>query len=227
MRKPVVDYREFRLRKLNEPRFSHLKYLFGWIGYFALYFLTENLIAPERCVSVHAPLDDLIPFCEIFVIPYVGWYALIVFCLIYFALYSPESFKKLMTFIIVTQVTAMAIYIAFPSRQDLRPLYFERENILTAIMGLIYRFDTNTGVCPSLHVAYSLGIASVWLKFDTKKWAKALVTLFCLWVCISVAFVKQHSVIDIYAAIPLGILAEAITYGKDWWLPRLKKLKKA
>ena len=29
MKKPVVDYRTFRLRKINEPQFSHLKLLLG------------------------------------------------------------------------------------------------------------------------------------------------------------------------------------------------------
>ena len=38
MKKPVVDYRQFRLSKLNDPQFSHLKLLAGWIGYFLLYF---------------------------------------------------------------------------------------------------------------------------------------------------------------------------------------------
>ena len=41
MKKPVVDYREFRLSRLNEPRFAHLKLLAGWIltvitAYFAV-----------------------------------------------------------------------------------------------------------------------------------------------------------------------------------------------
>ena len=222
MKKPVVDYRSFRLKRIHEPQYSHLKYLLGWVGYFILYFLTENLIPAENCYPVHCWLDDLIPFCELFVIPYVFWYGLIVISLLYFALYSPDSFKRLMTFIIVTQVVAMAIYIAFPTRQDLRPEMFERDNILTAIMGLIYAFDTNTGVCPSLHVAYSIGIASSWLKYkDASKWWKSFVVAAVVLICISVAFVKQHSVIDIFAALPVCLLAEGIAFGKSYWKPRL------
>lgn len=221
MRKPVVDYKEFRLRKVNEPQYAHLKYLLGWVGYFVLFFLTENLIPAERCYPVHCWLDDVIPFCEIFAIPYVFWYLLIIISLLYFALYDPDSFKKLMTFIIVTQVVAMAIYIIFPTRQDLRPESFVRDNILTRTMGFIYRVDTNTGVCPSLHVAYSLGIASTWLKYrDASKLWKAFITVTVVLICLSVAFVKQHSVVDIMAAIPLGLLAEIIAFGKSYWKPR-------
>lgn len=223
MRKPVVDYREFRLSKINDPQFSHLKLLLGWIGYFALYFLTENLIPAERCHVVHSWLDDVIPFCEAFVIPYVFWYALIVISLGYFALYNVDSFKKLQIFIIVTQVVAMAIYIIFPNRQDLRPVEFPRDNLLTQCVALLYSLDTSTNVCPSLHVAYSLGIASVWLKEKGVSilW-KAFVVIAVILICLSTAFIKQHSVVDAFAALPVCLLAEYITYGKSYWRGRLK-----
>lgn len=213
MKKPVVDYRQFRLGKLNDPQFSHLKLLGGWIIYFILYFLTENLIPPEKCTSVHIWLDDVIPFCEWFLIPYVLWYGLIVFSLGYFALYNIDSFKKLSKYIIITQMVAMAIYILFPSRQDLRPEVFPRENFLTWCIGLIYSFDTSTGVCPSLHVAYSIGIASVWLREKGVKviWKVLLVVLVIL-ICLSTMFIKQHSAMDFFAALPLCALAEILVF---------------
>lgn len=209
MRKPAVDYRQFRLSKVNDPEFAHLKLLLGWVGYFLLYILTENLIPAERCTPVHCWLDDVIPFCEWFIIPYVSWYLLIVGSLLYFLLYNVESFKKMQTYIIITQIIAMAIYILFPNRQDLRPEVFPRDNLLTHLIALIYTVDTNTGVCPSLHVAYSLGIASTWMreKAAPKAWRGFVLALAGL-ICISVAFVKQHSVVDIFAAIPMCLFAE-------------------
>ena len=220
MRKPIVDYKSFRLSKLREPEYNHLLYLLGWVGYFALYFITENFIPYEKCVPVHIRLDDLVPFCEVFVIPYVGWYFLIVGSLLYFMFYSPKSFKNMMKFIIVTQIVAMAIYIIFPNRQDLRPTEFARDNLFTDILGLIYTFDTSTNVCPSLHVAYSIGIASTWLKETSASViCKTIITVFCFFVCISVAFVKQHSVLDIFAAIPVCLLAEWIAF-KHFYLKK-------
>ena len=107
MKKPVVDYRQFRLSKINEPRFAHLKLFFiSWIGYFTLYFLTENLIPVERCHPMHCFLDDLIPFCEFFAIFYVFWYALVFGYLVYYLLYDIDRFKKLQIFIMVTQIIA-------------------------------------------------------------------------------------------------------------------------
>ena len=224
MRKPIVDYRSFKLSKINEPQYRHLLLLLGWPIYFALYFITEQLIPLERCYPIHCFLDDIVPFCEYFVIAYVGWYFLIVGSLIYLALYNPDNFKGMMKFIITTQVVAMIIYIIFPNRQDLRPTEFLNENIFTFIMGLIYKFDTSTNVCPSLHVAYSIGIASTFLKEKSvSKLSKTLITVFCFMICISVAFVKQHSVVDIFAAIPVCIIAEWIAFGGYWKEKAAKK----
>lgn len=213
MKQPVVDYRKFRLSKCNEPEFAHLKLLLGWVGYFVLYFLTENLIPAERCFPVHCRLDDLIPFCEYFVIPYVGWYLLIVVSLGYFLLYDIESFKRLQTYIMITQAVAMVVYILYPTRQDLRPETFQNSNFFTWIIGLLYRFDTNTGVCPSLHVAYSIGIASTWLRVKQASvvW-KVFVTVFVIFVCLSTMFIKQHSAVDVFAAIPVCLLAEYLVF---------------
>lgn len=217
MKKPVVDYRKFRLSKLNDPEFSHLKLLSAWIVYFIFYFLTEKLIPADSCALMHCALDDKIPFCEYFAVFYVFWYALVAGSLIYFGLYNVEGFVNLMKFIIVTQVVAMAAYIFFPSRQDLRPETFPRDNLWSHIMAGIYAIDTSTNVCPSLHVAYSLGIASTFLKDKAvNALGKAAIVVVVVLICMSTAFVKQHSVLDIFAALLLGILAEFLVYGKPF-----------
>ena len=224
MKKPEIDYREFRFSRINEPQFRHLWLLLGWVGYFVLYFLTENFIPVERCTPIHCHLDDLIPFNEFFLIFYCAWYVLVFGSLLYYLLYDVKSFSNLQKFIMVTQAVAMLIYILFPSRQDMRPDEFVRDNVLTHLMAFIYDFDTATGVCPSLHVGYSLGILSVFAKKHGWRsgWTYAILFLVVM-ISISTAFVKQHSVIDIVAALPLGLLAEAVVFGKNCWIPRLSK----
>lgn len=215
MKKPVVDYWQFRPSRLNDPQFSHLKLLGGWILYFASYFLTENLISPDRCHVIHCVLDDKIPFCEYFVIPYVFWYLLIVGSLLYFLLYNVQSFRNLQTYIIITQVVATIIYIVYPSRQDLRPETFATDNFFTQLVGFLYSVDTNTNVCPSLHCAYSIGIASAWLREKgVSPVIKTAIAVAAGLICVSTAFIKQHSVVDFFAAIPVCLLAEYLVYGR-------------
>ena len=218
MKSPVVDYREFRFSRLGEPRFSHIRLLGGWIVYFILFFLTENLIPIERCHVIHCLMDDMIPFNEYFAIFYCFWYVLLAVSLLYFFLYDIPNFKRLQIYIIITQTVAMLIYILYPSVQLLRPEVMPRDNFFCRVMALIYALDTPTGVCPSLHVAYSMGIATVWCRRkETSKAWKAFVVFSAVMISISVAFVKQHSVVDILAAIPVGILAEVLVYR----IPRL------
>ncbi len=223
MKKPVVDYRKFRFSKLGTPEFSHLKLLSGWIVYLVLYLITENFIPQTRCYIIYSPIDDMIPFCEFFIIPYVAWYLLVAWSLIYFALYNIDGFKKLMTFFIAAQLSAMVIYIIFPNRQALRPEVFPRDNMLTDAVRLLYSIDTDTNVCPSMHVGFSLAITSAWLKEkDVSKIRKGFIVFSLIVVCLSISFIKQHSVIDAWAAFGMCAVIEIIVYRK-YWSNRIKK----
>ena len=215
MKRPVAGGEDLPLSNPFKPQNRHLLLLLGWVVYFILYGLTEHLIPLERCHLIHSPLDDKIPFSEGFVVFYVLWYGLILGSLLYFLLRNVKAFQKLQIYIMTVQALATIIYILYPSYQDLRPEVFPRENMLTAIVGFLYQIDTPTGVFPSLHVAISLGIAGVWLEQrgeDNR--LRLAIALFCLGVCLSVVFVKQHSVLDILGAIPVSLMAQ-------WFLRRI------
>ena len=79
--------------------------------------------------------------------------------------------------------------------------------------GIAYKRMQPTGVCPSLHVAYSMGIVSVGLKDPAlPKWVKVLLVTVVLCICAAVCFVKQHSFVDVLAALPVCLLAEYLTF---------------
>lgn len=214
-RKLAVDYRGFRIHKINDPEFSHLKLLLSWAVYFAAYYLTERWIPYEACYVMNSPLDNLIPFCEYFVVPYVLWYLLVAGSLLYFLLFHIKSFQNLQKYIIITQIVAVAVYILFPNRQDLRPESFARDNVFTRLVGMLYTIDTSTNVCPSLHVAFSVGIASAWLKEQGIHWGiKTAILAFVVLICLSTVFLKQHSVLDGLAALLVCAFAEWLVYRK-------------
>lgn len=220
------DYSELNINTINEKKYSHVKLLLGWVFYFAGYLLTENLIPIEKCHVIHCSLDDMIPFNEHFLIFYFFWYIFIAGSLVYFFFYDVQSFTKLQIFLIVTQVIAIAVYIIYPSVQIGRPETLD-DTFLCNVAKWLYSVDTPTGVCPSLHVAYSIGIASVWAKKKRVSLPfKILIFTLALLISASVVFVKQHSVIDIIAAIPLGMIAEYIAYTRKYKaLNRLIKRK--
>ena len=80
-------------------------------------------------------------------------------------------------------------------------------------MGLIYTLDTNTGVCPSLHVAYSLAILAVyWRDENISRLWKAILLVLVVLISLSTAFVKQHSMVDVFAAIPTALIGDWLIY---------------
>lgn len=210
----IVDYRAFRFPKLNTPEFGHLKYLAYWPVFGLLFLVVERLWVRETYYPISCPLDDAIPFCEYFLVPYLFWFVFLVGIHIYTLLFDTESFKKLMRFIIVSYSAAMLIYILFPNCQELRPVVFERDNLFTRFMEGFYQFDTNTNVCPSIHVIGSVAVAlCAWNSrhFNTTGWRIIFVATAFL-ISVSTVFLKQHSVIDIFAALPICVIGYWVVY---------------
>lgn len=133
---------------------------------------------------------------------------------IYTLLFDTESFKKMMKFIIESYSAAMLIYILFPNCQELRPLAFERDNIFTRFLAGFYQFDTNTNVCPSIHVIGSVAVMlAAWNSrhFSKPGW-RAIFCVTAFLISISTVFLKQHSILDLLAAIPICVITGAVVY---------------
>lgn len=197
-------YRDFNFKNITSPKFRHLFLLLFWPVYLSLFVLTEKYLVPVY--NVYCPLDDLIPFCEFFVIPYVLWYALLAFTSIYTLLFDIPAFKKFYKFLCIASIITFAIYILFPNEQNLRPTEFVRDNALVDVMKNLYSIDTNTNVCPSLHVVFSLGMLfSLWnvKHFSTPVWRIVFLIITVL-ICLATVFLKQHSVIDIVVGAALS-----------------------
>lgn len=214
---PVVDYRKLRFSNLNSPEFRHVKLLLFWPIYGLLFMFVERFYPVEHYYAVHCSLDDVIPFCEYFVIPYTFWFIYMGGMVLYTFLYDIDAFKKMMKFITLTYSVTIFIYLIFPTCQELRPTQFERDNIFTQIVASYYQFDTNTNVCPSIHVIGSLAVMSAGLhakNLQRPGWKIAFVVSAVL-ICLSTVFLKQHSAIDVVAALPLCAAAYYLCFAKQ------------
>ncbi len=211
-----VDYRKFRLNKLKSKEFSHLLMVIYWPLFGLAFSAVERSLKVKRYYAVYSPIDDYIPFCEIFLLPYLWWFIFMAGLLIYQLFYDVDAFKRCMKYIMFTYTVTLVIYVLFPNCQQLRPDTFERDNVLTRFMQAYYDYDTNTNVCPSLHVIGSLAIMSggLYTKTLQKRAWKIYFVVTAVLICISTVFVKQHSVIDIFAALPLCALAHYLFFAK-------------
>lgn len=146
--KPEVNYREFRIHKLNTPEFSHVRLLLYWPIFGLLFLFLERLQPQRNYYPVYCGLDDIIPFCEWALIPYLFWFVFLIGTLVYTFFVDVPAFRRMMYFVIVTYTITVLIYLFFPTCQNLRPEAFVRNNLLTRFIELFYSFDTNTKCLP-------------------------------------------------------------------------------
>ena len=135
------------------------------IGFMALYFLLylsafnflETQISMPRVLLVHCRLDDLIPFCKYAILPYFAWFAWIPFTLFYLLWKAPrEDFWRLCLPLFGGMTIALACYVILPTGLDLRPYYVPGTDLFARAVRMLYRTDTPTNVCPSIHVFNSM-----------------------------------------------------------------------
>ena len=142
------------------------------------------------------------------------WYPFMAIMGLYLLFSDPKGFRAFMSFIGLSFMCAVVIFIIFPNGQDLRPEVFPRDNIFTRVIASLYTSDTNTNVLPSLHVVGSLAVP--FAAQNNKKLNKPL-TLFLLYlmaffITISTVFIKQHSLLDVIVAIPYSVIFYLIVY---------------
>lgn len=218
MTKPEsVDYRQFRWSKRNTPEFSHLKLLLFWPLFGLLFALAERGGLPLTYHPIYVPVDDRIPFCEYFLPFYLFWFLFLSGMVAYTLFFDIPAFRKMMWFTILAYSATMLIYFLYPTCQELRPTEFARDNAFTRFIRWFYVFDTNTNVCPSLHVVGSFSaVVGAWYsrRFSTPGWRAAFLLAAAL-ICVSTVFLKQHSVVDVLAALPLCAAAWGLVQYAD------------
>ena len=208
----IRDYLSVNRSNLRE--FRHVLLLLFWPVFGILFNLLERVYQPGYYYPIYCKLDDYIPFNELFVIPYVFWFVFLIGMHAYLFFEDVGTFKKMMKFIFITYGVTLVIYLLFPNCQMLRPAEFARDNFLTRFMAGFYEFDTNTNVCPSLHVVGSLAVVFASRntpRFRTPGWQSFFIITGVL-ICASTVFLKQHSIIDVFAALPLCFMANYLSF---------------
>ena len=111
--------------KLNEIiKHGHLGII---AAFFAIYMVTFSYIE-NRDVHhyiVHTVLDEKIPFCEYFIIPYLLWFIFVAVTVLYFMFFNQNKWKEyyqLMITLGIGMTLFLVISLVFPNGQDLRPV---------------------------------------------------------------------------------------------------------
>lgn len=200
-------------QKVTAQAHRYLVLLLYWPLYLLMFLLQERIPA-KAYTPIYCSLDDLIPFCEFFIVFYLLWFVFWIGMLAYTLFYEPPTFKKFMWYLILTFTVSLAIYAIYPNCQNLRPVEFPRENVFVRIVQFIYWIDTNTNVCPSMHVIAAIG--TVFAAYDSRSFSsiewKTVFVIVAFLICVSILFVKQHSVVDLVVALPITAIGYLLCF---------------
>lgn len=187
-----------------------------WIFYLIYFELLEHFAVPKYMIK--SPLDDLIPFMEIFVIPYFLWFPLLVIPMAYFLFHAKKEFQDLCFFMFTGMTFCLLVYTFFPNGLQLR-VEITRNNLCAEIVSMLQSIDTPTNVCPSIHVSSTVAICIVVWKYQNFKhpmWIKGSTMIISILIILSTMLIKQHSIIDAVAGILLSAILYYVTYHCDW-----------
>lgn len=198
------------------------------VVYLSWFSYLERTVTKDYRV-IHMALDDYIPFCEIFVIPYFLWFAYIAIVILYFLFKDREDYYKACIFLSVGMTVFLLVSTLWPNGHHLRPQIMPRDNIFTHMVAKLYMADTATNLWPSIHVYNSIGAHLAITKsrhFQNKPWIRRGSFVLALSIILSTMFIKQHSVFDVMTAIALSAVMYVFVYRYDLLVTYKQKLQK-
>lgn len=167
---------------------------------------------------IHMNVDDYIPFCEAFVIPYFLWYAYVVVVVLYLYHKDRENYHRNVVFLCIGMTLFLLISTLFPNGHHLRLRQMPRDNVFTAMITALWKTDTATNLWPSIHVYNSLGAHFGVIsceRLSRNKWINRGSAILCASIILSTMFIKQHSMFDVLTAFITAAVAYSAVYVYD------------
>lgn len=191
------------------------------VGFMALYlvfylcfFFALEAIHDEPRFWIHCSLDDVIPFCKYFIVPYALWAPWVAGTLLYMVRRAPRAeFWRLCLPLFAGMLLALSFCAVLPNGVALRPRAVAGDDLFARAVRLLYRADTSTNVCPSIHVFNSVTVTMAYQRSSCfagqrRRWIRAAAQLFNLAVILSTMLLKQHSVIDVVCGLVLALMLD-------------------
>ena len=215
---------------MNAVKQFYLKYRHGtWIVVYMLFYLLGFTIVEHaghrHYHLIHSVIDDMIPFCEYFIIPYYLWFAFVAVGICWFVFFckNRREYYQMASVLAIGMTIFLIVSCVYPNMQDLRPTQFANNNIFTQMVRALYRGDTPTNILPSIHVFNSLAVFFALNKAEQLQRFKKVrfgVGVLSFSIILATMFLKQHSVVDV----SLGILmAVAVQMGVEFVFQEDKK----
>ena len=210
--------------KTNRQKlWQQYKHLLPLLAYM-LFYLTwwshlEDTVTTQFRV-IHMGIDDRIPFLEIFIIPYLAWFAYVSVTVLalFFKDDTKRDYYRCLAFLFTGMTLFLLISTLMPNGHQLRPAVMPRDNVFTRMIAALWRTDTPTNLWPSIHVYNSLGAHFAIARsktFENHKLLKGASLMLAMSIILSTMFIKQHSFFDVLTALFLAIIMYVIIYKRE------------
>jgi membrane-associated phospholipid phosphatase len=158
----------------------------------------------SQCTEIHCALDDKIPFCEYFIVPYLLWFLFVAAGAVYQLFADEKEFRELCAVLMSGMFVFLVLSSMFPNILFLRPEELPRDNVFCRMVERLYATDTPTNVMPSIHVYNTLAILFSVFRSQGRSAGKTAVKAGCTVLSVSIILatmlLKQHSVMDVTGA---------------------------
>lgn len=178
--------------------------------------LEKTVTRPARII--HMKIDDVIPFCEVFVIPYFLWFVYVSGVYFYCFFKNKQDYYKSCVYYFTGMTIFLIISTIWPNGHHLRPDMLPRDNIFTRLVAYLYAIDSPTNLWPSIHVYNSIGAHLAVVhnqKLSQNRTVRTGSLILCTSIILSTVFIKQHSMFDVLTAFVMSAAMYLIVYQAD------------
>lgn len=164
-----------------------------------------SILPPGRQLFLKLPLDDKIPFCNVFIVFYVVAYAAWVIQWLFYAAEGEPILTKYVRAETIGKVISLLFFILLPVTM-VRPAD-TGAGVFGWMTALIYSLDSPTRLFPSMHCFLTwLWFRAVLESKNVTRGVKVFTGVLTVLICASTVFVKQHLFLDIPGGVVLAEL---------------------
>ena len=168
---------------------------------------------------IHCAIDDYIPFCEYFIIPYLLWFIYIAVTVGYFLFFNENTteFWSLILNLAIGMTLFLIVSYVYPNGLNIRPTEFTNDSVFTRMVQFLYRTYTPTNVLPSIHVYNSVAAFSAIHTCKNLQKHKGIRTgsfILTTLIILSTMFLKQHSIADVATGITCAVATYVLFYSR-------------
>ena len=173
---------------------------------------------------IHVKLDDMIPFVEYFIVPYLLWFVYVAAVFVYLFFKNRREFYQYCIFLFTGMTLFLIVSTLYPNGHLLRPNTFARNNIFTFAVQILYQADTATNIFPSLHVYNSIAAHRAVANSETlagNRLSRGGSFVLMVSIILATMFFFLFSVLDVISGILLGLVMEQLVYRTDYSAVRI------